>query len=241
VTDHQSFLASIITNPDDDVIRLGYADWLDEQAGRATERAELIRVQVELWRTNSAIIELVNALPKRDWDSPEYARVKELMKRGFYLLGSIHLPEGIEPTRWRRGFVEEITTSPELFLKHADAIIWHPEHKKVRCAGCDKCKDGMIWTGKDGMKWIECRVPRPCPETAQPIRMVSFTQDPRRHIVRIDEDAFRPVLVAETGLTIWRSDRWTGIEFTWPDATEAVSDDDLDADLDEMLGSPSYD
>lgn len=41
-----AFLAAIRDDPDDDLPRLAYADWLDEQ-GRG-ERAEFIRVQIEL-------------------------------------------------------------------------------------------------------------------------------------------------------------------------------------------------
>jgi uncharacterized protein (TIGR02996 family) len=44
----EAFLADVIEHPDDDVPRLVFADWLDDQ-GEA-ERAELIRVQVELAR-----------------------------------------------------------------------------------------------------------------------------------------------------------------------------------------------
>ena len=52
MTDGEGLLAAIIAEPDDDVPRLIYADWLDEQ-GDAT-RAEFIRVQVELFRLPGA-------------------------------------------------------------------------------------------------------------------------------------------------------------------------------------------
>lgn len=45
---HEAFLKDIVENPDDDSVRLIYADWLEEN-GQA-ERAEFIRVQVELAR-----------------------------------------------------------------------------------------------------------------------------------------------------------------------------------------------
>ena len=51
MTDHErAFLTAIADEPDADVHRLIYADWLDEQAGEATPRGEFIRVQVELSR-----------------------------------------------------------------------------------------------------------------------------------------------------------------------------------------------
>src|SRR5262245_34947865 len=44
--DRTAFLAAIRENPDDDLPRLVYADWLDEHG--EPERAEFIRVQCEL-------------------------------------------------------------------------------------------------------------------------------------------------------------------------------------------------
>src|SRR5579871_4647268 len=45
MTDELAFLAAIKEDPDNDLPRLIFADWLDEN--RQPERAELIRVQVE--------------------------------------------------------------------------------------------------------------------------------------------------------------------------------------------------
>jgi len=48
-TDEPAFLKAILANRDDDLPRLVFADWLDERNGpRDAERAEFIRVQVEL-------------------------------------------------------------------------------------------------------------------------------------------------------------------------------------------------
>lgn len=44
---HAGFIADIIEHPEDDSIRLIYADWLEDHGD--PERAEFIRVQVELW------------------------------------------------------------------------------------------------------------------------------------------------------------------------------------------------
>ena len=48
MTDGDAIHAKILTEPDEDVHRLAYADWLDEQGEHA--RAEFIRVQCELAR-----------------------------------------------------------------------------------------------------------------------------------------------------------------------------------------------
>lgn len=44
-----AFLRQIRENPDDDALRLVFADWLDENGD--PERAEFIRAQIELSRT----------------------------------------------------------------------------------------------------------------------------------------------------------------------------------------------
>jgi uncharacterized protein (TIGR02996 family) len=46
MTDHDTFLQAILAQPDDDLPRLIYADWLEEQGD--APRAEFIRVQCEL-------------------------------------------------------------------------------------------------------------------------------------------------------------------------------------------------
>src|SRR5262245_35833946 len=48
VTIADAFLADILDHPEDDTLRLIYADWLDEHD--QSERAEFIRVQCELMR-----------------------------------------------------------------------------------------------------------------------------------------------------------------------------------------------
>src|SRR4051794_4580817 len=93
----EAFLADIIEHPDDDVPRLVYADWLDEHD--QAERAELIRVQVELA------------------GAPEAGRAEELRQREAALLAD-HAQEWLGPLRrfverpqYRRGFVEAVSLS----------------------------------------------------------------------------------------------------------------------------------
>lgn len=45
----QAFLEAIIADPDDDAVRLIFADWLEEQSDPVKNaRGEFIRVQIEL-------------------------------------------------------------------------------------------------------------------------------------------------------------------------------------------------
>jgi uncharacterized protein (TIGR02996 family) len=46
VTERQAFLAAICAQPDEDMPRLAFADWLDEHGEH--DRAEFVRVQVAL-------------------------------------------------------------------------------------------------------------------------------------------------------------------------------------------------
>jgi uncharacterized protein (TIGR02996 family) len=51
VDQRQAFLDAIVADPDDDTVRLVYADWLDENGTEADrDRARLIRLQIELER-----------------------------------------------------------------------------------------------------------------------------------------------------------------------------------------------
>lgn len=55
MTDRDAFLAGILANPDADLPRLAYADWLDEQGNEGdSARAEFIRLQCELVREPTA-------------------------------------------------------------------------------------------------------------------------------------------------------------------------------------------
>ncbi len=99
-----ALLRGTLVDPADITARLVYADCLSENDQH--ERAELIRVQVELSRTNPAILEMVRGIPKREWDAPEYSRVKELLNREDELLDSLIVSPD-DPT-WRNGFARNV-------------------------------------------------------------------------------------------------------------------------------------
>jgi uncharacterized protein (TIGR02996 family) len=67
--DDKALLAAVLDDPDDDLPRLAYADWLDEHGDDA--RAEFIRAQVELARTP----------PAEDRHAQLLARCRELEER----------------------------------------------------------------------------------------------------------------------------------------------------------------
>jgi uncharacterized protein (TIGR02996 family) len=105
-TEEDGLLQAILAAPDDDGVRLVYADWLDEH-GRP-ERAEFIRAQVAL-----------EAEPEL---SPRW---RELYKRAEKLLkGRVTkwcppLENLAAQPAYRRGFVEAVVTSTRLFAQRA--------------------------------------------------------------------------------------------------------------------------
>lgn len=124
MSEHASFLASIIAAPDDDGPRLIFADWLEEQGER--ERAEFIRVQCELAKGN-------------DFGGGRgYAAHREaLRRRERELMSGPACWVGIDttaiwPIEFSRGFVESIQCSWSDWLTHADAIRAATPLRKVR-------------------------------------------------------------------------------------------------------------
>src|SRR5262249_10870850 len=123
-THDEAFIEAIVESPDDDGLRLIYADWLDE---RGDPRGEFIRVQVQLAR-----------LPEDD------PRQEELEARASELLEE-HKDEWVGPVRdivedrgtspgavFRRGFVEQLTISAAKFLQNGDAIFRAHPVQRVR-------------------------------------------------------------------------------------------------------------
>ncbi len=110
----QAFLQAIVEAPEDDVPRLVYADWLEEQGTpAASARADLIRVQFAL-----------TDLP------PDDLRRAQLEEHERALLLA-HETEWVAPLRaigmlagweFRRGFVERIALTPEQFIRQGEAF-----------------------------------------------------------------------------------------------------------------------
>jgi uncharacterized protein (TIGR02996 family) len=104
---NDSLLQAIIDNPDDNRLRLVYADWLEEHGEQ--ERAEFIRVQCELARTP----------PDSLRQAALEVREKELLKQHWQEWAGL-LQGWAWVSDFKRGFVEAVTVRPEDFLSHAD-------------------------------------------------------------------------------------------------------------------------
>src|SRR5262245_60573944 len=108
-----ALLAAIRDNVEDDLPRLAYADWLEENG--AADLAEVIRVECRL-----------AGMPD---NHPERRR---LFRRDLELLAD-YKDEWVGPIRrgcsfWevRRGFLDEVSTSADNLLQHAATIARHP-------------------------------------------------------------------------------------------------------------------
>jgi uncharacterized protein (TIGR02996 family) len=111
MTEEETFLSAIREHPEDDTVRLVYADWLAEH-GQA-DRGEFIRVEIELARTP----------PTEEADERRravlYQRRTELLKR--------HKTEWLAPftpfakeSSFERGFVQALDVSANAFLHNAE-------------------------------------------------------------------------------------------------------------------------
>jgi uncharacterized protein (TIGR02996 family) len=125
--EHPGFMRAVIEAPDDDVPRLVYADWLDEQGEH--DRAEWIRVQDELSRHDPA--NAPAALVEREARLHHAARRQMLapfLALGFDLHGGRYDNGGVAGLgfRVRRGFVEGIevwgAAAARLFAERAAEV-----------------------------------------------------------------------------------------------------------------------
>lgn len=184
MNEQQSLLAAVISNPDEDLPRLMYADYLqdsDNELDRAL--GKYIKLSLELSTHRKLIKPRVDVAAKgvqlrndgyHGIDSYKwYQRGIELDKEIKYLEANSvqHHPS------WKftysylhftitfgfdRGFISSISCTATQFLEVEDKLIWHESM-------VDKCKDGM--------KWIAChtKIPIPCPLTAHPIKEIEIT------------------------------------------------------------------
>src|SRR5438270_10839960 len=101
----QSFLQAIYAAPEDDAVRLVYADWLEDQGQAA--RAEFIRVQIQRARTPEEDVAGREELRLRDWRL--WLRHSDEWVAHF---GKV----GVSAEHFQRGFLHRAATSAKHFL-----------------------------------------------------------------------------------------------------------------------------
>jgi uncharacterized protein (TIGR02996 family) len=134
MTDGDGLHAAILAAPDDDLPRLVYADWLDEQGGVDNAlRAEFIRLQVALGH--------VSAEDDTPWDT----RLVGLHAREKALL-ALHHQAWLAPLRargepfqsasthgiFRRGFVEIVWMPVGIFLRKGEKLFQRAPVRELR-------------------------------------------------------------------------------------------------------------
>lgn len=212
MNDLNLLLRAVIENHNEDTPRLMYADVIEERGEPGdAERAELIRVQV---------LKTVGEDGRDVWNKAVESKVAFdwFPKGDIYLSNTDSSPRiwlSAEPgkgTFLERGFLPEITCDAATFLRHVDALIWHPEQtvENGKCSCSMYGRDGWVF----GLKtWEQCQtckgtgkryVPRPCPPTAQPIRRV---------VLMTLNDEMRLEAVSNRTGNVYKLCRWPGVEF----------------------------
>jgi uncharacterized protein (TIGR02996 family) len=106
--EHQDFLRAVLAEPADDLLRLIYADCLEERRDR---RADFIRAQIALDRAGPDD-------PRRPaLEGASRALLKEHQQEWLGPLWGV-----LDGWEFRRGFVEKVLITPEGFVAHADLI-----------------------------------------------------------------------------------------------------------------------
>jgi uncharacterized protein (TIGR02996 family) len=125
MTDRAALIAAVLANPDDDLPRLIFADWLDEHG--EPDRGEFIRVQVELskWQAEhpDCFDEPLPACSRCRRILALRSRERELF-RGEWdeELGAFASTEN-PATVWRRGFVASVALPAADAVAHLDAVL----------------------------------------------------------------------------------------------------------------------
>jgi uncharacterized protein (TIGR02996 family) len=118
MTAEDAFLDDIRVNPDDDAVRLIYADWLDDRAAPGdADRAEFIRVQIaavslrgpELARSHRRSRDLLE-LHWDEWTAP----IWRILGRKTHA--------SVAPVGFRRGFLHELTLDADELTAHHRAL-----------------------------------------------------------------------------------------------------------------------
>jgi uncharacterized protein (TIGR02996 family) len=132
MSDHDAILAAIIADPADDLPRLAYADWCEENGDDA--RAEFIRVQVALAKLDAELMD------EEDCGSSGCEGCKERrglrareaeLRRGMYSMGSYGT--------FRRGFLAKWKGPLDAWLEHGQALA--AAHPLERVEASDKRPD----------------------------------------------------------------------------------------------------
>ncbi len=129
MSDGEALFQAILDEPDADMPRLMFADWLDEQGTVADRlRAEFIRVQVELPHTPVTTPRYLELLAREQWMLTAYAEQWLAPLRG----PGEPLQRGFTQGQFRRGFVEVVWMPCGWFLQWAKVLLTRAPVRELR-------------------------------------------------------------------------------------------------------------
>jgi uncharacterized protein (TIGR02996 family) len=121
----EGFLEAIRQQPDDDGVRLVYADWVEEQGSReCAARAEFIRVQVRLANT-----------PEDDPHYPELAAREEALRSARQKEWLGEAASWLTEAEFRSGMLEGVTLPAWQFLERAEELFALGPVRRARLFG----------------------------------------------------------------------------------------------------------
>jgi uncharacterized protein (TIGR02996 family) len=144
MTPEAGFLQDICENPDDDLPRLVYADWLEDNGD--PDRAEFIRVQVRRARLGEdpaagPLVRRAAGLLQEHWDEWVRPLARLLAKpREGWLRGDYH-PEALY--KFRRGFISILDLDTGWFVEHAEELFRLAPLRHVRLFGAGAVADRL--------------------------------------------------------------------------------------------------
>jgi uncharacterized protein (TIGR02996 family) len=167
-----NLLKQIITTPEDDTVRLAYADALEERgAGDDALWAANVRYMVT-WLREGYYGQLTT--PDRRLELSVNQVIRELKQKPLFTTNTPgHWGDGgYRPfhhlwDHWDRGFIDEATADDFAeWVRVAEFLYWHPG-RACRCAGTGR---DAVWEDRCGT--CDGTGTLPCPPTAHPIRKV---------------------------------------------------------------------
>lgn len=161
IDDEQALLSAAAANPDDDTLRLAYADWLDEHSGEVfATQAAFVRLQVRRSQLSpfdpdrGSVLDEEAAMLKnyrRGWNGRIHHR---LHRRG--LRNLVDARRGaIRRWDYHRGMVAQVAASADAFVDHADLIFSLGPVESLRLIGWP----ASGWT-REGRKTLDRFLPR---------------------------------------------------------------------------------
>lgn len=160
-TDRDALLRAVLDHPDDDLPRLAFADWCEENGDDA--RAEFVRVQVALWdaqrdclcgsRTGGHRFTggqhhngpcAASQLRVESGGRSVRARVREV-ELFDALFAAPHHPWG--RVECSRGFIHRVTIAHDAWLEHGPALV------RAHPIGRVELTDRSPWTGRGDAEW----------------------------------------------------------------------------------------